>query len=127
MNMILAIAAGGALGSVSRHFAGKATLAAFGLSFPYGTMLVNIAGSLLMGLCVAAFAHHGEQFSPEMKAFLTVGFLGGFTTFSAFSLDAMALWERGDILPAALYVGLSVVVSFAALFGGMVLMRSLNA
>ena len=126
MNMIMAIAAGGALGSVARYLVGKGAMAVLGLSFPYGTLFVNIAGSFLMGVVVTGLALHGNL-SPEMKAFATVGFLGGYTTFSAFSLDAVNLWERGEMTAAALYVLLSVVVSIAALFAGMILMRSLNA
>ena len=123
MQMVLAIAAGGAIGSVFRHFAGLGALSLLGASFPYGTMFVNIAGSFVMGVLIAAFAHIGNP-SQEMRAFLTVGLLGGFTTFSSFSLDALTLYERGQVAAAALYVGFSVVVSIAAIFAGMFLVRS---
>ncbi len=121
--MTLAIALGGAIGSVLRHFAGKGAMALFGLSFPYGTLFVNVAGSCLMGVVIAIFAHQGSV-SPEMRGFVTVGILGGFTTFSTFSLDFVTLYERGDVSMAALYIGLSLVLSLAAIFAGLFLTRS---
>lgn len=123
MMNILAVAAGGAAGSVMRHLSGKAVLALFGLSFPFGTLFVNVLGSFLMGIAIGAFALHGSV-SQEVRSLLTVGFLGGFTTFSSFSLDVVTLYERGDIGLAALYVGLSLVLSLAAIFAGLILMRS---
>lgn len=124
MNMVLSIAAGGALGSVLRHFAGRGAMALLGTAFPYGTLFVNIVGSFLMGIFVASFAHIGNP-SQEIRAFLTVGLLGGFTTFSSFSLDVATLYERGEILSALLYVALSLFVSLAAIFAGLFLVRSL--
>ncbi|PZQ43156.1 MAG: fluoride efflux transporter CrcB [Micavibrio aeruginosavorus] len=126
MNMILAIAAGGAIGSVLRHYAGQATMLLLGMTFPYGTLFVNIAGSFVMGVLVSLFALQGNA-SPELRAFLTVGLLGGFTTFSSFSLDAAALYERGEPASAALYVALSLVLSLSAIFAGLFLGRSFAA
>ncbi len=123
MMNILAVAAGGAAGSVLRHLSGKTALVLFGLAFPYGTLFVNVFGSFLMGVFIGAFSLYGTV-SQEMKSFLTVGFLGGFTTFSSFSLDVVTLYERGDIGLAALYVGLSLILSLAAIFAGLILMRS---
>ena len=123
MQMIMAIAAGGALGSVLRHFAGKAALGLLGDGFPYGTLFVNVAGSFVMGLLVGLFAHSFNP-SQEMRAFLTVGLLGGFTTFSAFSLDIVTLYERGEMLSALLYIVLSLTLSLAGLFAGLFLTRS---
>ena len=123
MLMIVAVAAGGALGSVLRHFAGKAALAVFGAGFPYGTLFVNVAGSFAMGVLVALFANTLNP-SQEMRAFLTVGLLGGFTTFSSFSLDVATLYERGEMALAALYVLLSLILSLAGIFAGLFLMRS---
>jgi CrcB protein len=123
MQMILAIAAGGAIGSVLRHFAGSGAMALLGLAFPYGTLFVNIFGSFLMGVFVGSFAQYGNL-SPELRAFLTVGLLGGFTTFSSFSLDVVTLYERGEVAAAILYVALSVILSLAAIFAGLFLMRS---
>lgn len=123
--MVFAIAAGGALGSVLRHYAGKGMLAMFGDGFPYGTLFVNIAGSFLMGALIASFAHIG-QMSQEMRAFLAVGLLGGFTTFSTFSLDFATLYERGQLAVAMLYAGLSLFLSLAAIFAGLFIVRGLS-
>ncbi|PZO84838.1 MAG: fluoride efflux transporter CrcB [Micavibrio aeruginosavorus] len=123
MMNILAVALGGAAGSVMRHLSGKAALSLFGLSFPYGTLFVNVFGSFLMGVAIGAFALHGNV-PQEMKSLVTVGFLGGFTTFSAFSLDIVTLYEQGDIGLAALYVVLSLILSLLAIFAGLILMRS---
>lgn len=121
---IASIAAGGALGSVARYGVNVAAGRALGAGFPYGTMIVNILGAFLIGGLVAAFAHFWQP--PEnARLFVVTGFLGGFTTFSAFSLDFAALWERHDYLAGALYVGGSVVLSVAALFAAMALVRGL--
>ncbi len=126
MYMIAAIAAGGAMGSVLRHYAGKAALTMLGNGFPYGTLFVNVFGSFIMGILVGLFA---QTFNPsqEMRAFLTVGLLGGFTTFSSFSLDVVTLYERGEFASAALYVILSLVLSLAGIFAGLFLTRSFAA
>lgn len=126
MNMILSIAAGGAIGSVLRHYAGRAMLAMFGTGFPYGTLFVNVAGSFVMGVFVGLFALRMNP-SQEMRAFLTVGLLGGFTTFSSFSLDVVTLYERGEVASAALYIALSLVLSLAGIFAGLFLVRSFAA
>lgn len=126
MGMLFSIATGGAIGAVLRHLTGMAALRLWGPDYPWGTLLVNILGSFIMGLLVGLFAHLWQP-SQEMKAFLTVGLLGGFTTFSSFSLDAVMLWERGNMAGAALYVLSSVAVSLAGLVGGLYLMRSLSA
>lgn len=122
MNMIFAIAAGGAMGAVLRHFVGAASLHLFDSDFPWGTLIVNVGGSFMMGLLIAAFAHFGNP-SQEIRAFLTVGFLGALTTFSTFSLDTSILWERGDILGTGGYVLASVTCSIAALFAGLYFVR----
>jgi len=121
MQTILAIAAGGAIGAVSRHvlnglFAGP---------FPWGIMLCNVAGSIVMGMLIALFAD-SVSVSPTMKAFLTVGILGGFTTFSTFSMDAVLLWERGAVLPAAFYTLGSVVLGIGGLVAGMMIVKGLT-
>ncbi len=126
MMMILAVAAGGALGSVLRFYAGKGMGALLDADFPYGTFLVNILGSFMMGAFVALFAHVGT-WSQEMRAFLTIGLLGGFTTFSSFSLDVVTLYERGEWASALVYITLSLILSLAAIFAGLFLMRSFAA
>jgi CrcB protein len=126
VKLVLAIAAGGALGSAARYlFAGQVARLVGG-GFPWGVMAVNVVGSLIMGLLVELMALKWSV-SPEMRAFLTVGVLGGFTTFSSFSLDAALLVERGDWTPALAYVLGSVALSICALFAGLWLMRQVLA
>lgn len=124
MQMLLAIAAGGALGAVSRHYVAGQVLRVMGPGFPYGTMLVNVLGSLLMGLMITAFSVKFET-SQTLRGFLTVGLLGGFTTFSTYSLEAALLIERGDWTGAALYAFGSMALGLAALFAGIWLGRVL--
>jgi len=118
MNIIFAIAAGGALGSVLRHCA----VIALNAAFPYGTLLVNVFGSFLIGLLVEWLALRGDL-PQEVRAFIVTGFLGGFTTFSAFSFDALKLMETGQGTMTALYILLSVALSLAAVFFGVYLVR----
>jgi CrcB protein len=95
-----------------------------GINFPYGTITVNIIGSLVMGLLASYFAFRGPE-SQHWRLFLATGILGGFTTFSSFSLDVAVLYERGVIATTAFYAVASVAVSVAALFGGLWVMRTL--
>jgi CrcB protein len=122
--LILAVAAGGALGSVARYLVGIASTKVFGLSFPWGTLIVNIAGSLLIGVFIELFALRADL-PQEARVFLTVGICGGFTTFSTFSLDAWVLFERGELGLAAAYVVASVLLSIAALVAGLYLVRAM--
>jgi CrcB protein len=119
MTQVLLIAAGGALGSVGRYYVAGAFERwlgiAIGAGFPYGTLAVNIIGSAVLGLLVGLFTALLES-TPEMRFFLVVGLLGGFTTFSAFSLDTVALFEKGEVGRALLYVALSVILSVGALY-----------
>jgi CrcB protein len=112
---------GAGLGGVLRHGVNLAALRLLGPGFPWGTLAVNIVGSLLMGLLAALLAGR----ATEARLLLMTGVLGGFTTFSAFSLDAWVLWERGDVGLAAGYVLASVLLSLAALGFGLVLGRAL--
>jgi CrcB protein len=121
---ILAIAIGGAAGSLARHYLSSAIYSVTGSAFPYGIFVVNVLGGLIMGIVVELGALK-LNYTLEMRAFLTTGILGGFTTFSTFSLDAALLIERGDWVGAALYVVGSVLLSVGALFGGLWLVRSL--
>jgi len=111
---------GGGLGATARHAVGRATMQAFGPGFPWGTLTVNVVGSFLIGLAVGLFALF--ETGQQARLFLITGFLGGFTTFSAFSLDALTLWER-DPWMAGLYVAASVLASFAAIVAGVLLSR----
>ncbi|MEM7169606.1 MAG: fluoride efflux transporter CrcB [Pseudomonadota bacterium] len=122
MKLIVAIAAGGALGAVSRHMvAGYITRHLAG-GFPLGTLTVNILGSFLMGLLVGLMIQYWTV-SAELRAFLTVGFLGAFTTFSTFSMETVLLMERGALAQAALYVVASVACCVVGFLGGITLVR----
>lgn len=123
MNLVLPIAAGGAIGAALR-FLMSSGIARLGSAFPWGTLAVNVLGSLVMGLLVGLFAVK-VQASQEVRAFLTTGVLGGFTTFSAFSADTALLIERNEMMAASLYVLGSVVLSLAAMFAGLWIVRSL--
>lgn len=121
---LLLVAVGGAIGASIRHFVNLTSLRLVGPSFPWGTMAINIAGSLAMGLFIAWLARRAGT-STELRLFVATGILGGFTTFSAFSLDFAVLWERGAPFPALAYAFVSVVGSLLALFVGLWLARSL--
>jgi CrcB protein len=124
MKILLAIALGGAVGAVGRHFAAAKIAALLGHGFPFGTLAVNVVGSFVMGALVETMALAWSP-SAEMRAFLTVGILGAFTTFSTFSLDVAVLVERGQSLNAAIYIIVSVSLSVAGLFAGLHLFRQL--
>jgi fluoride exporter len=115
---------GGGLGSALRHGINIVAARAFGTEFPYGTLIINVLGSLAMGLIVEYFALK-TGLSQRMRLFLTTGILGGFTTFSTFSLETALLYERGATLGAAIYVVASVVLAIAALFAGLMIVRAL--
>jgi CrcB protein len=121
MLSILLVFLGAGLGGVLRHAAGLAALRLAGPGFPWGTLAVNIVGCLVMGVLAAGLAAH----RTEARLLLMTGVLGGFTTFSAFSLDAVLLWQRGEALAAGLYVLGSVALSLAALILGLALGRAL--
>ena len=122
---IMAIAAGGALGAVLRHGLNSAVAGLTAASFPLGILVINVFGSFLMGVMTGVFAHFYEP-PQAIKLFLTVGVLGGFTTFSAFTLDAVMLWERGEMLQSAAYVTGSVFLSIGALVAGLMLIRMVS-
>jgi CrcB protein len=117
---------GAGIGGVIRYGVSLAAIRLLGEAFPFGTFAINVVGSFVMGAVAAAFiAKIGFFGVPAWRLFLTTGVLGGFTTFSAFSLDAAYLWERDEFLLMALYVGGSVLVSLIAVFAGLFLVRSL--
>jgi CrcB protein len=121
---LIQVALGGAIGSSLRYLSNVGAMRWFGPNFPYGTIFVNILGSFAMGVLVVFLAHKGgNRFAP----LLMTGVLGGFTTFSAFSLDSFTLWQRGDNLVALGYVLGSVVLSFSALIAGVYLTREVFA
>jgi len=116
---------GGGIGAALRHGVNLISARLFGTAFPWHTLIENVTGSLVMGLLVGYFAFKGGEVSQHWRLFLTTGILGGYTTFSAYSLDAALLYERGEIGLALLYVLGSVVLSIAGLFAGLALMRHL--
>ena len=123
MGPYLLIFACAGLGGMARHAVNMAA-ARLGYAFPWGTLAVNVVGSFLMGVLVAWFALR-TGVPQHVKLFLTTGVLGGFTTFSAFSLDAALMWERGALAELALYVSASVILAVVGLFAGMAAVRLL--
>jgi CrcB protein len=121
----LVVFVGGGLGAALRHGVNRASLAYFGPDFPYGTLFVNVVGGLLMGVFAELFLVKGGG-SQEFRLFLTTGFLGGFTTFSAFSLDAALMWQRSDFTALMTYVVSSALLSIVALFLGMGAVRAIT-
>ena len=122
----LIVAAGGALGAAARYEAGRLVTHLIGptADFPWATMTVNILGSLLMGLLVGWLALGGSDAKMAYRLFIGVGLLGGFTTFSAFSMEIILMIERGSYLPALSYAGLSVVAGLTAMMIGLAIMRA---
>ena len=118
MNQLLLVAAGGAIGASLRHLSNHLFLRAFGPGFPYSTLFVNVLGSFLMGIIISWLVKRTGA-SNELRLFLTTGILGGFTTFSAFSLDVANLVERGELNSAIGYALLSVVFSITGVFAGL--------
>ena len=123
VKMLLAVAAGGAVGAVGRYLVVSAVGHIFGTGFPLGTIVVNVVGSFVLGALIEALALVWSP-SPELRAMIVVGVLGAFTTFSTFSMDVVLLYERGALGQAALYIGASVVLSIGAFFLGLSLLRS---
>ncbi|MES2988673.1 MAG: fluoride efflux transporter CrcB [Pseudomonadota bacterium] len=123
MPSLLLVMLGGAIGAGARHLSGRVTLAWWGADYPWGTLAVNLIGGFLMGLLAGALIRFGQS-GEQMRLFLGVGILGGFTTFSAFSLDAMNLMQRGDWMTALGYILASVIGSIAALALGLQLTRA---
>jgi CrcB protein len=113
---------GGGIGAALRHGVNLVSARLLGTGFNYATLFENVSGSLIMGLLIGYFAFKGGV-SQHWRLFLTTGILGGYTTFSAFSLDSVLLYERGEVWLAALYVVLSVVLSIGGLAAGLALVR----
>lgn len=127
MNSLLYVALGGAIGASGRHLLGGAMLKLMGPGYPWGTLIANVLGGLLMGALVGWLAYKGSQFASgageSLRLFLGVGILGGFTTFSAFSLDAILMIEKKAYGLAAGYISASVILSLLALFIGLIIAR----
>ncbi len=121
---MIQVALGGAIGAVGRYLTGVAGVRMFGAGFPVGTLTVNVVGSFLMGLAFVLLMTRGGD-APRLSPFLMTGVLGGFTTFSAFSLDLWTLFDRGRYVAGGLYFGGSVGLSVLALILGISLARVL--
>lgn len=124
MKLLLLAVSGGALGSGARHLVNIGMTRAFGPHYPWGTLTVNVVGSLLMGFLADMILRRFGG-SPELRTFLATGILGGFTTFSAFTLDISHFFGRGDNGAAIGYIVASVVVSLCALYAGIALSKAL--
>jgi fluoride exporter len=124
----LYVAVGGALGAWLRFLAGRATVAAIGpvaaSAFPWATLMINVAGSFAMGVLVSWLARHDGMGSESLRLLIGVGVLGGFTTFSAFSLEIVGLAERGSLALAGTYAAISVIGGVAGLIAGLAFMRA---
>jgi CrcB protein len=118
----LVVFLGGGLGAALRHAVNVVAARWFGLGFPVGTLAVNVTGSIIMGLLAGYFAFKGGP-SQSWRLFMTTGILGGYTTFSAFSLDVALLYERGEVILAVAYVVASVLLAVGGLFAGLALVR----
>lgn len=127
MDKLFLVAAGGATGAVMRYLTGVGMTRALGSGWPYGTLAVNVVGGLAMGLLAGILAQRGGADQERWRVLLGVGVLGGFTTFSAFSLEVALMIERRQTPQAFGYATLSVVLSVAALFAGLMLARKLTA
>ncbi len=123
MDKVFLVAAGGAAGAVARYALGVQAMRLWGTAWPYGTLLANILGGLLMGALVGFLAHRGGADQERLRLLLGVGVLGGFTTFSAFSLETALMIERRTYGQAFCYATASVVLSVTALFLGLILAR----
>ena len=124
MYALFLVVVGGGIGAGIRHGMNIGAARLLGTEFPWGTFAINIIGSLLIGIVAAWFAFRNDAASQSLRLFLTTGILGGFTTFSAFSLDFALLFERGEIMAAIWYVVGSVGLSLLAIFAGLWLVRS---
>jgi CrcB protein len=125
MYALFLVVLGGGIGAGLRHGVNLGAARWFGVEFPWGTLAVNVAGSFLIGVLAAWFAFRGDNVATQsLRLFLATGILGGFTTFSAFSLDFALLFERGDGMLAMTYVAASVILSLLAIFAGLWLVRS---
>ena len=119
----LVVFLGGGIGAALRHGLNLASARLFGTAFPWHTLIENVTGSVVMGMLAAYFAFKSGEASQHWRLFLTTGILGGYTTFSAFSLDAVLLYERGAMVQAALYVAGSVALAIGGLVAGLALVR----
>ena len=119
------IALGGALGAVSRYMTIQAAERFLGEQFPYGTLIVNVLGSILIGI-VIEYLYRSDTPNDELRLFLVIGLLGGYTTFSSFSLDSLKMWQDGNITAALTYIGFSVGLSLLGIWAGSQIIRGIS-
>ena len=124
MIQAMLVAVGGAIGSVLRYYVSQWALRLAGPAFPWGTLTVNVVGCFVIGVFAEMIIRRFDA-SPDLRLLLITGFLGGFTTFSAFSLDAVSLFERGAVVSGAVYIVASVGLSMAGVIAGLALMRAI--
>ncbi|HKH34310.1 MAG TPA: fluoride efflux transporter CrcB [Beijerinckiaceae bacterium] len=128
MNSYLVVFLGAGIGGALRHGVNVGAARLFGVGFPSGTLAVNVIGGVAMGVLAGWLAMKaGETWTQSLRLFLATGVLGGFTTFSAFSLDAVVLWQRGESIAAGAYVLASVALSIAGLLAGLFVVRVLTS
>ena len=128
MQTYLLIGLGGALGSMARHWCNGLAAAALGIAFPWGTLIINVLGSMVIGFAAAAMGAGGRfPVSNEARLFLMVGICGGYTTFSAFSLQTLTLLQNGEVLPATGNIGLSVILCLIGVWLGYAAGMAINA
>ncbi|MEL7544475.1 MAG: fluoride efflux transporter CrcB [Pseudomonadota bacterium] len=123
LKMTVLAACGGAIGASARYLVGVAATRTLGLTFPWGTLIINVVGSLAIGLLIGWLALRASEDPAALRVFFAVGVLGGFTTFSAFALDIVTLLERKQAASAFGYTMASVILSVAAVFIGLAIMR----
>ena len=126
MRVLLLVGLGGGLGAVARYMMGHAVFRLWPMTFPLGTLVINVLGAVLMGLFAGFISQRGGSEAESLRQFVAVGLLGGFTTFSTFSLETVALIERGALAQAGGYVLLSVVVCLIGLYLGLLVSRGIS-
>ncbi|NGX51378.1 MAG: putative fluoride ion transporter CrcB [Chlamydiae bacterium] len=127
MKEILLIGLGGGVGAIFRYLLSRLSHGIFGVSFPFGTLIVNVLGAFLIGTLSFLIFQRVAELSSELRALLLIGLLGGFTTFSTFSLETIELWENGETVKTALYILLSVGLCLLATWGGGMLAKRIGS
>ncbi|MGE0199132.1 MAG: fluoride efflux transporter CrcB [Simkaniaceae bacterium] len=127
MKEIVLIGIGGGVGAIFRFLVSRFSQGILGFAFPYGTLIVNVTGAFFIGLLSVLIFERVAHLGEELRALLLIGLLGGFTTFSTFSLETLELWRRGEVFKTILYISLSVGLSLIATWGGMVIAKRITS
>ncbi len=127
MKEIVLIGIGGGVGAIFRFLVSRFSQGILGFAFPYGTLIVNVTGAFFIGLLSVLIFERVAHLGEELRALLLIGLLGGFTTFSTFSLETLELWRRGEVFKIILYISLSVGLSLIATWGGMVIAKRITS